>query len=44
MLFRDWLEAQYKSGRLDREEIEKAVDKLREKAEEGVYDRQAHIS
>lgn len=29
MLFKDWLKAQYKSGRLDKEEVEKAVDELR---------------
>lgn len=28
MTFKEWLETQYKTGRLDRAEIEKAVDKL----------------
>lgn len=31
MTFKDWLETQYKSGRLDQKEIEQAVDELREK-------------
>lgn len=36
MLFRDWLEAQYKSGRLYRNEIEKEVDKLRKEIDKGI--------
>lgn len=36
MLFHDWLEAQYKSGRLDKEEFERGVDKLREKIDKEI--------
>ena len=33
MIFREWLETQYKTGRLNQEEIEAGVDRLRTQVE-----------
>lgn len=38
MLFRDWLEIHFKSGKINKDEFEKGVDKLRVKIDKEIKD------